>query len=89
MWNGDIPKGVKLNEFIDVKIQAGSQLLLYDKSRMMTTFVNSENCPKFAELSELIRNFAPCDGRKAYFKAKITGKGVLFISTQQIFVCKW
>jgi hypothetical protein len=57
----------------------------------MTTYqyVKPEDCPKFRELYDLISSFTPCQGRKAYFKAKITAKGVIFVSSQQLFVKKW
>ena len=51
--------------------------------------VSSAECAEYAKLFTLVRSFAPCDGRKAYFKARVVSQGKLQVATQQMFVRAW
>lgn len=93
-WDGKSPPpGVAMGEFFDVKIQVGfdpsTPMLLYPKEKTPMLGITRENCPSAKELFDLIRAFKPCDGRKAYFRAKLMRPGELFISSDQVFVRKW
>lgn len=92
LWDGNLPEGIELNEVIEIKIQIQDfeePFILYDKQRKVVANVWPENCPQYRQLFDIISGFAPCSGKKAYFKAKITSRGVLFVSTQQVFVRIW
>ena len=93
-WDGlSPPAGVAMGEYFDVKIQCGfspeTPMVLYPKEKTPELHITTENCPTVKELFDTIRAFKPCDGRKAYFRAKLVRAGELFVSSEQIFVRKW
>ena len=91
-WNGDAPRSNAVGEWFDVKVQIAltcDDLLVYNKERDVLLQVHSTMCDKHEALCDAVRKFTPCEGLKAYFRAKVVEKGTLFISSQQIFVRKW
>lgn len=90
---GDPPKQFNLGDAFDVKVQITSDpstvFMLYNEKRDVHTVVGAHNCARYLELYELIKAFAPCDGRKAYMRARVTEDRELAITAPPLFVRKW
>ena len=73
MWKGEVPKSSAIGEWFDVKVQIGPtpamDFLIYNKERDLQFYVNSTMCDQFQALFDVVIKFAPCQGRKAYFRA--------------------
>ena len=104
-FKGLPPKNGKVDEYFDVKIQlplkrAGlygqenvvdlrGEFMLYNKERDVLLNIRDENCLQKEKLGEMVKGFALTGGLKAYFRAKVTAKGVLVVATDTMFVRKW
>ena len=93
-WNGRAtPLGLKMGEYFDVKVQIGpdlaTPLLLYPKDKPFCMQITAAECDRVSDLFALIQRFQPGQGRKAYFRAKVTKEGEMFISSVELFVRNW
>ena len=97
-WDGGLPEGFgyQYNEYFYIKVQVTApedallNVLLYSNDRKVMLTADMLNCDDLQGLVDRVRGFEPFDGRKAYFRAKIVKETKsLFISSLQVFVCKW
>ena len=92
-WNGNPPNGFALNEYFEVKIQILNTpigpFMIYSENRDLNTVITSTNCDGYLDLFHLVKGYEPFDGRKCFFKAKVTSPGILFIGTVQLFSRTW
>lgn len=105
VFTGKLPKNVAVNELFDIKVQLpiarggpfkaeyivnlDSDYMLYNKERDLIMYVNDKACAKKRQLGELVAAYAPTNGQKAYFRAKVNEKGHLVVITDPMFVRKW
>lgn len=105
VFSGKPPKGVAVNELFDIKVQLSisrgglfmaeyivdlkGDFMLYNKERDVMMYVNDKACAKKRQLGELVASYAPCNGQKAYFRAKVNEQGHLVVITDPMFVRKW
>lgn len=92
-WDGSPPQGVELDQPFEIKVQVASTpntpFLIYNKTRTLETRAGRENCPQYADLLQVVRNFPAFGGIKGFFRARVTADKELRIVTSPVFARKW